>query len=76
MSTATGTPTIDATKQVAKGAVRAKLPRNLTRWMRVIVAVGRHLQYGSLRLVMPDRVAEIEVLVVEYPAAPAPVTPP
>jgi len=25
---------------------------------------------------MPDRVAEIEVLAVEYPAAPAPVTPP
>jgi len=54
MSTETGTQAIDATEQVTHGAKRAKLPRNLTRWMRVIVAVGRHLHFGSLRLVMPD----------------------
>ena len=29
-------------------------PLRLTRWMRLLVAVGRHLHYGSLRLVMPD----------------------
>jgi len=54
MSTESGTRAIDATEPRANGATPAKLPRNLTRWMRIIVAVGRHLHYGSLRLVMPD----------------------
>ncbi len=54
MSTETGTQAIDATKPIVHAATPAKLPRNLTRWMRIIVAVGRHLHYGSLRLVMPD----------------------
>ena len=54
MSTETGTQAIDATKPIVHAATPAKLPRNLTRWMRIIVAVGRHLHFGSLRLVMPD----------------------
>jgi transcription elongation factor GreB len=46
-------------------------------WVSPIARTLLKARVGDvLRLVMPDRVAEIEVLVVEYPAAPAPVTPP
>ena len=46
-------------------------------WVSPIARTLLKARVGDvLRLVMPDRVAEIEVLAVEYPVAAVPVTPP
>jgi cyclopropane-fatty-acyl-phospholipid synthase len=40
--------------QSAEAGRHGSNPRHLTRWMRLLAAVGRYLRHGSIRLVMPD----------------------
>jgi cyclopropane-fatty-acyl-phospholipid synthase len=47
MTTKSGTHSAEAGRH-------GRVPRHLTRWMRLLVAVGRYLHHGSIRLVMPD----------------------